>query len=253
MENVFSFSTALLESFLNKDTRWQYLSTLYFSYIPWEILENFWRPFFISQAFTNAISLPLNSSISSKHVFIAVSDFGARKKSFETWQFRFSFPYATNAKVKLPTPGKTLPVKFPTPRAQKIVKCPGFAPGEGMLKFRFDGRIIEAATIACVLLAWRMGMGAMKFEIWMWNFTAPLPILRAASPLVNLPLAPTIPPTNLVPRVSLLCLHCQRQCLHCHCQPRSQGLSSLPPLSTTMEAEKRNPWNEVDRQLRRLL
>ena len=28
-------------------------------------------------------------------------------------------------------------------------------------------------------------------------------------------------------------------------QPRSQGLSSLPPLSTTMEAEKRDPGNEV--------
>ena len=30
-------------------------------------------------------------------------------------------------------------------------------------------------------------------------------------------------------------------------QPRSQGLSSLPPLSsTTMEAEKRDPGNEVE-------
>ena len=31
--------------------------------------------------------------------------------------------------------------------------------------------------------------------------------------------------------------------LHGHQQPRSQGLSSLPPLS--MEAEKRDPGNEV--------
>ena len=29
-------------------------------------------------------------------------------------------------------------------------------------------------------------------------------------------------------------------------QPHSQGLSSLPPLSTTMEAEKRDPGNEVE-------
>ena len=28
-------------------------------------------------------------------------------------------------------------------------------------------------------------------------------------------------------------------------QPRSQGLSSLPPFSTTMKAEKRDPGNEV--------
>ena len=40
-------------------------------------------------------------------------------------------------------PGKTLQIKFPTLWAQKIVKCPGFAPagGWGMLKFRFDRRI----------------------------------------------------------------------------------------------------------------
>ena len=32
-------------------------------------------------------------------------------------------------------------------------------------------------------------------------------------------------------------------------QPRSQGLSSLPPLSLTMEAEKRDPGNEVGANL----
>ena len=36
---------------------------------------------FERQSLTNAISLPLIFSISSKHVFIAVSDFGARKKN----------------------------------------------------------------------------------------------------------------------------------------------------------------------------
>ena len=91
-------------------------------------LHNFWRPFFVSQSLTNVLSLPLNSSISSKHVVIAISDFGARKrKSLEAWHFWFNFPHPTQVKVK-----------FPTPRAQEMVKCLGFALGEGMLKFRFD-------------------------------------------------------------------------------------------------------------------
>ena len=39
-----------------------------------------------------------------------------KKKSFETLHFRFNFPHPAMRKVK-----------FPTPRAQKVVKCPGFA------------------------------------------------------------------------------------------------------------------------------
>ena len=82
-------------------------------------LHNFWRPFFVSQSLTNVLSLPLNSSILSKHVFIATSDFGARKrKSLQAWHFWFNFPYPTQVKVK-----------FPTLRAQEVVKCPGFPPG----------------------------------------------------------------------------------------------------------------------------
>ena len=48
---------------------------------------------------------------------------------------------------------------------------------------------------------------------------------------------------NLVPRVSLLCLPWS---LEERPQPRSQGLSSLPPLvKRPREAEKRDPGNEV--------
>ena len=53
------------------------------------------KTFFLSQSFfTNAIIiLPLIDSILSKQVFIAVSDFGARKKEkFETWHFGSIFP-----------------------------------------------------------------------------------------------------------------------------------------------------------------
>ena len=68
----------------------------------------------------------------SKHAFIAVSDFSTKekKKSFETLHFRFNFLH----------PAKTKP-KFPTPGAQKVIECPRFARGRGMLKFRFDQRI----------------------------------------------------------------------------------------------------------------
>ena len=52
-----------------------------------------------------AIPLPLNSSISSKYVFIAVSDFGAKEeKSFETLHFRFDFLHPAKTRVKFPTP-----------------------------------------------------------------------------------------------------------------------------------------------------
>ena len=81
------------------------------------LIKTFRRPFFLSQSLTNATSLPLNSSILLKHVFIAVSDFSARKKKkFETWHFRFDFFRPKQAKVN-----------FPTPWAQRIVKCPRIA------------------------------------------------------------------------------------------------------------------------------
>ena len=68
-----------------------------------------------------AIFRPLNSSISSKY-HIAVSDFGTKekKKSLEMLHFQFNFPHPAKTKVK-----------FPTPRAQKVVKCLRFARGGG--------------------------------------------------------------------------------------------------------------------------
>ena len=84
--------------------------------------------FFVSQSLTNVLFLHLNSSITSKHVFIAVGDFRARKKTFETRYFRFNFPRSTQAKVKFPRPRRPSR-QIHHPRAQKIVKRPGF-PGE---------------------------------------------------------------------------------------------------------------------------
>ena len=60
-----------------------------------------------------AVSLPLNSSISSKHVFIAVSDFGAKK--IIIWNL---------------TPPVQFSVKIPTPRENVVVKCPRIARGD---------------------------------------------------------------------------------------------------------------------------
>ena len=42
---------------------------------------------------------------------------------------QFSPPHL--GKGQIPTPGKALQIKFPTSRAQKMVKCPGFARGGG--------------------------------------------------------------------------------------------------------------------------
>ena len=54
-------------------------------------------------------------------MFIAISDFGTRKrKLLQAWHFWFKFPHPTHVKVK-----------FPTPQAQEVVKCLGFARGGG--------------------------------------------------------------------------------------------------------------------------
>ena len=60
---------------------------------------------------TNAISLPLIYSLSSKHV----SDFSARKTKHLTLPVQFSPPHP--GKGQIPTHGKALQIKFPTPRA----------------------------------------------------------------------------------------------------------------------------------------
>ena len=97
-----------------------------------QLLKTF---FFVSQSLTNAISLPLIYSISSKHV----GDFSAQKK--KNWHFRFNFPHHTQAKVKSPPregPANQIPHSPGTENGQ----MPGVCPGEvEMLKFRFDRRI----------------------------------------------------------------------------------------------------------------
>ena len=84
------------------------------------------KTFFVSQSLTNATSLPLIYSISSKHV----SDFSARKKKKPDTSGSI-FPTTPRGKGQVPTPGKALQIKFPTPPAQTMVKCPGFAWGGG--------------------------------------------------------------------------------------------------------------------------
>ena len=76
-----------------------------------KILHNFWKPFFENQWLTNAVSFPLNSSISSEPVSISVSEFRARKnKTFETWHYGVNFPHPTQAKVAPPgKPSRQIP------------------------------------------------------------------------------------------------------------------------------------------------
>ena len=75
------------------------------------------------------------SSTSSKHVFVGISDFGARRNTLETLHFRFNFPQPTNK-------GLTC-VIGPIPLAQKVVKYLRFTRGGEveMLKFPFDPHI----------------------------------------------------------------------------------------------------------------
>ena len=74
------------------------LCTLFFhTYLKKILHKYFWRPFFVvSQSLTNAISLPLIYSVSSKFVLIAVSDFSARKKKLK--------PADTSGTIFTPTP-----------------------------------------------------------------------------------------------------------------------------------------------------
>ena len=80
--------------------------------------------FLVSESLTNAIYVfLLTYSISSKHVFIAVSDFDARKNHLKPDNSGSIF------KGQITTPGKALQIKFPTSLAKKLVKCPGFVSG----------------------------------------------------------------------------------------------------------------------------
>ena len=96
-----------------------------------QLLKTF---FFVSHSLTNAISLPLIYSISSKHV----SHFSARKKK-KTWHFRFNFPHHTQAKVKSPPPGRPCKSNSPLPGNRKMVKCPEFARRGGCWSFDLIG------------------------------------------------------------------------------------------------------------------
>lgn len=97
-----------------------------------KILHNFWRLFFfVRKSLTNAISLPLIYSTSSKHV---LETSGPKKKNWNL-TLGFNFPHHPQAKVKSPL-REGLTSQIPNPRAHKTVKCPGFT-----LKFRFDPRI----------------------------------------------------------------------------------------------------------------
>ena len=104
------------------------------------MLHKFWRPFFESQSLTSAMFLPLIYFISSKHMFIAVS-------YFDAWKYINYLKPDTSGSIfpniakqrSIPHPGKALQIKFPTHRAQKIVKCPSLP--WVLLKFRFDQRM----------------------------------------------------------------------------------------------------------------
>ena len=99
------------------------------------------------QSLTDAVSLPLIYSISSKQVFITLSDFGAQKTKEEN-----RLKPDTSSSI-FPTPPRERSVPhhrdglicqiphFPgTEYNQMLVVCPG---GE-MLKFRFDRRITRS-------------------------------------------------------------------------------------------------------------
>ena len=92
--------------------------------MPQKILHNLWRPFSVSQTLTIVLSLHLNSTISPKHVFIAVSDYGARKNLI-TWNT--IFPTTPPRQKSNFPPRKGLPDNFPTSRAHKMVNASLFA------------------------------------------------------------------------------------------------------------------------------
>ena len=86
---------------------------------------------FVRQSLTNAISLRLIHSISSKHVFRAVSDFGNRTKIISNLTLRVQFSPPRPGKGQFLTPETVLSVKFPTPRGTKNSQMPAVRGGEG--------------------------------------------------------------------------------------------------------------------------
>ena len=89
-----------------------------------------------------AIFLPLNSSISSKQVFMAVSDFGAetKKKSLKSYTCGSIFPTPPRQRSNSPSwKGLTSQIS-PTPGTE-CSQMSKIYPGQGMLRFRVDRRI----------------------------------------------------------------------------------------------------------------
>ena len=99
--------------------------------------------FFVSQLFTNAISLPLVYSILLKHVFIAVSNFSDQKKQLKHDTSGSIFPTTPRQKSNL-DPWEGLTNQIHHSLGTEHSQMPGVCPGQGggwMLKFQFDRRI----------------------------------------------------------------------------------------------------------------
>ena len=93
-----------------------------------QLLKTFFF-FFVSQSLTNAISLPLVYSLSSKHAFIAVSNFSDRKNKLKPDTSGIIFPTTPRQKSN-PTHGKALQIKFPTPGHRTWSNAQGLLRGE---------------------------------------------------------------------------------------------------------------------------
>ena len=82
---------------------------------------------FVSQSLTNAISLPLVYSISSKHVFIAVSNFRERKKKLKPDTSGSIFPTTLRQKLN-PQPREGLTNQIPHSPGTEHSQMPGVCP-----------------------------------------------------------------------------------------------------------------------------
>ena len=102
-------------------------------------MQSFVSPFSVSHLLTKTISFPLNGSMFD----LIQPRAPAKKRCFEIHTYGSNSP-PHPGKVKFSTPRMAFQIKFPTPRAKKTFKCPGYARGGGggMLMFRIDRRIM---------------------------------------------------------------------------------------------------------------
>ena len=98
-------------------------------------MVDFWKTFFVSQSLTNALSLPLNSSISFKHVFYGCKRLRRPKKHH--------LKPDSSGSISQPHAGKG---QIPHSPGTEDSQMPVVFPGGGMLKFRFDRRIKALAN-----------------------------------------------------------------------------------------------------------